>query len=60
MSKLLRELIKDAGESQRSIAKQIGINERTMRRYCSPTDPIQEPKYIRLAVERYLSKKGAL
>lgn len=44
----LQKLIDSAGLSQRGAAKEIGINERTMRKYVSGESPI--PKAVEYAV----------
>jgi hypothetical protein len=46
----LADLLGDAGLSQRGAAKALGINERTMRRYCSGDAAV--PRVIVLALER--------
>lgn len=43
----IRELLDRGGLSQREAARQLGINERTMRRYCAGA-PV--PRYIRFAL----------
>jgi transcriptional regulator with XRE-family HTH domain len=44
----LQKLLDSAGLSQRGAAKEIGINERTMRKYVSGESPI--PKTVEYAV----------
>ena len=46
----LADLLGAAGLSQRAAAKALGINERTMRRYCSGDAAV--PRVIVLALER--------
>ncbi len=46
----LLELLADAGLSQRAAARELEINERTMRRYCAGDSPV--PWIVLLAVER--------
>lgn len=46
----LRAMLDSAGLSQRGAAKALGINERTMRRYCSGDAAV--PRVIVLALER--------
>lgn len=45
-----RKLLEAAGLSQRGAARELEIDERTMRRYCSGELPV--PKPVALAVER--------
>lgn len=47
-SQELRRLLEEAGLSQRGAARQLGIDERTMRRYCA--DDGQVPRLVELAV----------
>jgi len=54
---LIRQLIEQAGLSQRGAARAIGINERTMRKYCAagaevPLVVILAMKYIILVGEQ--------
>jgi transcriptional regulator with XRE-family HTH domain len=44
----LQRLLDQAGKSQRGMAKELGISERQMRRYCSGEHPV--PRVIELAV----------
>lgn len=46
----IAELINAAGLSQRGAARELGINERTMRRYCAGDSPV--PRVVFLALER--------
>lgn len=50
----LRKLLSDAGLSQRGAARQLDIDERTMRRYCS--GELDVPRVVWLAIEA-LSKR---
>lgn len=54
--KEIRALISKAGLSQRQAAFKIGIDDRTVRRYCSENDPLNAPKVVMLALE-YLAKE---
>ena len=45
----VRELLEKAGLSQRGAARELDINERTMRAYCAAT---KVPKVVFLALER--------
>jgi hypothetical protein len=45
----LERLLADAGLSQRAAARELEINERTMRRYCAGDSPV--PWVVLLAVE---------
>jgi DNA transposition AAA+ family ATPase len=45
----LRKLLDDAGLSQRGAARELGIDERTMRRYCAGELPV--PRVVWLALE---------
>lgn len=51
----LQRLLDRSGLSQRSAAKALEINERSMRRYCSGEQPV--PKTIELAL-LYLASQG--
>jgi hypothetical protein len=53
----IRQQLLDAGISQRSAARAVGVNERTMRKYCSPTNPLPAPKYIKLAIQQIIDEK---
>jgi hypothetical protein len=44
----LKRMLKHAGLSQRGLAKELQINERTMRRYVSGEQPI--PKVVEYAI----------
>ena len=44
----LRDLLASLGLSQRGAAKQLGIDERTMRRYCAGDLPV--PRVVQLAL----------
>jgi transcriptional regulator with XRE-family HTH domain len=44
----LKRMLDRAGLSQRGLAKELQINERTMRRYCSGEQPI--PKTVEYAI----------
>lgn len=46
----LRALLERAGLSQRRAARELDIDERTMRRYCGGEIPI--PRVVTLALER--------
>jgi hypothetical protein len=48
--KRTKQLIAEAGLSQRGAAKALEINERTMRRYCSPVDNQNAPRVVELAL----------
>ena len=52
---IVRQLIGALGISQNAAAKQLKINERTMRRYCSETDPSAAPESVVMAL-RYLAQ----
>lgn len=57
----LRALLDCAGLSQRAAARQLGINDRTMRRYCSGDRPLPYPEQFCLevlATARRSSVKG--
>jgi ribosome-binding protein aMBF1 (putative translation factor) len=45
----VRELITQLGLSQRAIAKELDINDRVMRYYCSGEQPV--PRVVMLALE---------
>jgi transcriptional regulator with XRE-family HTH domain len=47
----LRVMLKTAGLSQRAAAREVGINERTMRRYCGGE---KVPRVVILTLERLL------
>lgn len=47
-SKQLQTLLDKVGLSQRAAAKALGINDRSMRRYCAGDAPI--PKAIEIAI----------
>lgn len=49
-SEKVRALLDKAGLSQRQAARMLGVNERTMRRYCSPTE-VDAPKVVIMALE---------
>jgi hypothetical protein len=49
----VRGLLQNAGVSQRSGAREIGIDERTMRRYCAGY-PV--PKTVLLALEALVTR----
>jgi len=53
----VRELLEKAGLSQRQGAKELGINERTMRRYCSPSED-DAPKTVILALENLANARS--
>lgn len=46
----ITELLNAAGLSQRGAARELEINERTMRRYCAGDSPV--PRVVFLALER--------
>lgn len=52
----LRELLADAAISQRGAARELDIDERTMRRYCAGELPV--PKVVWLALETVKRKKA--
>ena len=45
----IRQTLAEAGLSQRGAARLLGIDERTMRRYCSGDSPV--PQVVWLALE---------
>lgn len=47
----LRKLVEQTGLSQREVARQIGIDDRLFRKYCSPNDPEEAPKVVVLAIK---------
>lgn len=52
---IVRMLIEALGISQQEAARQLKINERTMRRYCSECDPSAAPESVVMAL-RYLAQ----
>jgi hypothetical protein len=54
--KLLKSLLKKAELSGRGTARELEINERTMRRYISGEQPI--PRVIEFAVRYLIQTKG--
>jgi transcriptional regulator with XRE-family HTH domain len=51
----LREALTDAGLSQRGTAKELGIDERTMRRYAAGQSPI--PTVVEYAI-RWVAQRA--
>jgi len=51
----LREMLRQVGLSQRGAARQMGINERTMRRYCLGELPV--PRLVWLAMTALTDKQ---
>jgi plasmid maintenance system antidote protein VapI len=52
---LIREQLAECGLSQRNAAEVLGIDERTMRRYCSGDEPV--PRVVVLALERLVDMR---
>jgi hypothetical protein len=52
----LKEAIASAGVSQRRAARELGINERTMRRYIAGAAVI--PQTVAMAIELLVIRKG--
>jgi len=52
---LVLELIERIGGSQHDVAEMLQINVRTLRRYCSETDPSAAPEKVVMAL-RYLAQ----
>lgn len=46
----IRTFLSEAGLSQRAAARLLGVDERTMRRYCAGHTPV--PRVVWLALER--------
>lgn len=54
--KQLQRLLDTAEMSQRGTAKELKINERTMRRYCAGDQPV--PRVVELAVKHLILERG--
>lgn len=52
---IVRQLIATLGLSQRAAARELDLNERTMRRYCAAGEPV--PRVVMLALERLVDMK---
>lgn len=53
----LQRLLERAGLSQRGAARELEINERTMRRYVAGESPV--PRVVQLALERLAQRQTA-